>query len=162
MSTSTDSRWQDWPRARAVQVDADAVHVRLVDGRGLTVPIEWFGFLAAGTEAERQDFRIQGDGDGIWWDTLDDGVSVPSLLGLGEMPPPDPSVRSYTVDYVPGDGGWTASVRGTWLMSIGSTLAGAKRAVRSNLRRYLGVHSLGAAGIEVADEVQSAETVGAR
>jgi hypothetical protein len=162
MSTSTDSRWQDWPRAHAVQVKADAVHVRLVDGRELTVPIEWFGFLAAATEAQRQDYRIQGGGDGIWWDTLDDGVSVPSLLGLGEMPPPDPSVRAYTVDYLREDGGWTASVRGTWLTSFGSTLAAAKRAVRSNLRRYLGVHSLGVAGIEVADEVQPAETVGAR
>src|SRR5579859_6588679 len=117
MSTSIDSRWQNWPRARAVHVDSDAVHVRLVDGRELAVPIEWFGFLAAGTEEQRRDFRIQGDGDGIWWDTLDEGVSVPGLLGLGEMPPPDPSVRSYAVDYVPEDGGWTASVRGTWLTS---------------------------------------------
>ncbi|MBF6604368.1 MAG: DUF2442 domain-containing protein [Chloroflexi bacterium] len=149
-----DSRWRDWPRARAVHVDSDAVHVHLVDGRQLTVPIEWFGFLAAGTEEQRRDFRIQGDGDGIWWDTLDEGVSVPGLLGLGEMPPPDPSARSYAVDYVPQDGGWTASVRGTWLTSSGSTLAAAKRAVRSNLRRYLGVHSLGSAGIEVVDDIQ--------
>lgn len=162
MSTSIDSRWQDWPRANAVHVDSDSVHVRLVDGRELTVPIEWFGFLAAGTQDQRQDVRIQGDGDGIWWDGLDDGVSVPSLLGLGEMPPPDPSVCSYTVDYVPGDGGWTASVRGTWLTSSGSTLAAAKRAVRSNLRRYLGVHSLGSAGIEVVDDVHRGARVEVR
>lgn len=162
MSTSIDRRWQDWPRASGVHVDSDAVHVRLVDGRELTVPIEWFGFLAAGTQDQRQDVRIQGDGDGIWWDGLDDGVSVPSLLGLGEMPPPDPSLHSYTFDYVPEDGGWTASVRGTWLTSSGSTLAAAKRAVRSNLRRYLGVHSLGSAGINVVDDIQRGAPVEVR
>jgi len=157
-----DRRWHDWPRARTVHVDAEAVHVHLVDGRELTVPIEWFGFLAAGTQAQWQDLRILGDGEGIWWDALDEGVSVPGLLGLGEMPPPDPSVRSYAVDYVPEDGGWTASVRGTWLTSSGSTLAAAKRAVRSNLRRYLGVHSLGSAGIEVVDDVQHRTPVDVR
>jgi len=49
------------------------------------VPIKWFGFLAASTEEQRRDVRILGDGDGLWWEGLDEGVSVPGLLGLGEM-----------------------------------------------------------------------------
>jgi hypothetical protein len=48
------------------------------------------------------------------------------------------------------------------LTSSGATLAAAKRAVRSNLRRYLGVHSLGSAGIEVMDEVPRGVPIAAR
>ena len=102
MRTSIDSRWQDWPRAAAISVARDAVTVRLVDGRVLSLPIDWFGFLVGRTEAEQRDVAIIEGGEGLWWETIDEGASVPSLLGLPEDPPPDPSVRVYTVDYVPG------------------------------------------------------------
>ena len=161
MTTLIDNRWENWPRASAVRVDPEAVHVRLVDGREIAVPIDWFGFLADGTEVQRQDFAIEGDGQGIWWDSLDDGVSVPSLLGLPEDPPPDPAVRSYAIDYTLEDGIWAGRIRGTRLMSVGSTLAATKRAARSNLRQYLGVRALGASGIAVVDEVRSQVPVAA-
>jgi hypothetical protein len=47
-----------------------------------------------------------------------------------------------------------AVIRGTRLTSDGETLAETKRAIRSNLRRYLGVPSLRSAWIDVVDEVQ--------
>ena len=153
MSTSLDSRWENWPRAAEVQVGTAAVHVRLVDGHELSVPFAWFGFLSAGTEAQRRDVVLEGDGEAIYWPALDDSVSVPSLLGLPEIPPPDPSVGLYTVDYLPGEDGWLAEVRGTGFTSFGATLAAARRAVRNVLRRYHGVRSLGGAGIAVADVV---------
>lgn len=153
MNTSLSSQWDSWPRAASVAVDQAAVRVRLVDGRELSVPIAWFGFLDEATDAERQEVEIIERGEGIWWDSVDEGVSVPSLLGLSEMPPPDPTLRSYTIDYEGGGEGWVATIRGTSLTSIGSTLATARREVRANLRTYLRVSSLRAAGIVVVDAV---------
>jgi len=48
------------------------------------VPLAWFEWLANASEAQRRDFSIVGGGAGIWWDTLDDGLSVPRLFGLPE------------------------------------------------------------------------------
>ncbi len=162
MSTSLDNRWENWPRAAEVQVGVAAVHVRLFDGRELSVPFDWFGFLSAGTDAQRREVVLEGDGEAIYWPALDDSVSVPSLLGLPEIPPPDPAVHSYAIDYDLEDGIWAGRIRGTRLMSIGSTLAATKRAARSNLRRYLGVRALGASGIAVVDEVRSQVPVAAK
>lgn len=153
MNTSLSSQWESWPRAASVAVDQTAVRVRLVDGRELSVPIAWFGFLDKATEAERQDVEIIERGEGIWWDAVDDGVSVPSLLGLSEMPPPDPTLRSYTIDYEGDSDGWVATIRGTSLTSIGPTFAAVRREVRVNLRTYLRVPSLRAAGVQVIDAV---------
>ena len=88
MSPSVRSLPETWPRAAEVRIVSGSVWVRLVDGRELTVPYQWFGFLSDATEAERRDMVLEGDGDAIYWPTLDDSVSVPSLLGL----PEDPSV----------------------------------------------------------------------
>lgn len=153
MSSSTGNRWDDWPRAAAVRVEKDTVWVALVDGRELRMPISWFGFLDGRSRAELEDVEVIGFGSSIWWETIDEGVSVPSLLGLPENPPPDPNVRSYTVDYSSDGDGWMAEVRDTRLGSIGRTLVSTQRAVRSNLARYHGVRSLKSIGIEVVDVV---------
>ena len=84
MTTSihpTDSR----PTATAAGVIADRLHVTLADGRELLVPLVWFDWLAAASEADRADLELIEGGEGIWWEKLDDGVSVPGLLGLPHM-----------------------------------------------------------------------------
>lgn len=153
MSGSTGNRWDDWPRAAEIRVDPGSVWVRLVDGRELRVPFAWFGFLEGRTRAELEDVEISAFGSSIWWETIDEGVSVPSLLGLPEIPPPDPSVQTYTVDYTSDGEGWMARVRDTHLGSLGPTLAATQRSVRSNLAHYHGVRSLKRIGIEVIDVI---------
>lgn len=74
------------PRAAAVRVDACRLVVTLRDGREISVPVAWFDWLAEATEEQRRDLRIAEDGAGIWWNQLDDGVSVPGLFGLPEWP----------------------------------------------------------------------------
>ena len=74
-------------------------------------------------------------------------------------PPPDPSVRNYVVDYRTEDDAWIAEVRGTGFTTLGRTLASAKRRTRELLCGYLQVKDLGAAGIDVVDEVRSSEAV---
>jgi len=70
------------PTAAAALVVGDRLSVTLNDGRELLVPISWFGWLAEAPTAQRTDVRIIEGGLGLWWDQLDDGVSVPALLGL--------------------------------------------------------------------------------
>ena len=70
------------PTAAAALMVGDRLSVTLKDGRELFVPISWFKWLADAPLAKRADLRIVEGGLGIWWEQLDDGVSVPGLLGL--------------------------------------------------------------------------------
>ena len=65
-----------------MEVSRDWVRVDLRDGRRLSVPVAWFQWLARADEAELADFEIIEDGQGIWWNAIDEGLSVPGLLGL--------------------------------------------------------------------------------
>ena len=86
MSSSTHSPSLDRPRALAARVERDRLWVSLEDGREIGVPVAWFDWLAAGTPAARADLRLVEGGAGIWWDQLEDGISVPGLLGRPEWP----------------------------------------------------------------------------
>jgi hypothetical protein len=84
MTTSTSSDALTHPRAAKVIVDASSLRVTVEDGREIGVPLDWFQWLANASEDQRRDFRIIGGGAGIWWEELDDGLSVPRLFGLPE------------------------------------------------------------------------------
>lgn len=155
MSTSTSNAWPTWPRASSAGVEPERLRVELTDGREISVPLDWFDWLVGATDDQRQDFKIVEDGAGIWWEPLEDGISVPSLLGLPEYPPPDPNIRTYVVVYRFEDEAWIAGVRGTDFSTFGRTLAVAKRRARELLCAYLELKDLGAAGIDVVDEVEA-------
>jgi hypothetical protein len=70
------------PRAMSAAVADDRLRVALEDGRELSVPVDWFGWLATATDEQRNDLEVIEYGLGIWWEALDEGVSVPWLLGL--------------------------------------------------------------------------------
>lgn len=78
MSTSV-SKASD---AMAVEVrfDAHLMHVRLLDGREISVPIEWFPKLRQATSEQRKKWRLIGKGIGIHWEALDEDISVAALL----------------------------------------------------------------------------------
>ena len=86
MTSSTRDRLVGRPRAASATVDARLLRVTLIDGRETGVPIEWFDWLARGTQAQRADLTIIEGGTGIVWNQLDDSLSVPGLLGLPEFP----------------------------------------------------------------------------
>ena len=69
------------PTATAAEVTAGRLHVTLTDRREIIGPVGWFDWLAQATEAQRSDLELIEGGEGIWWEQLDDGVSVPGLLG---------------------------------------------------------------------------------
>jgi hypothetical protein len=60
-------------------VTDDALHVRLADGRELSVPLAWFARLREGTPEQRSNFRLVGGGVGSHWPSLDEDLSVAGL-----------------------------------------------------------------------------------
>lgn len=70
------------PVATAAVIADGRLHVTLDDGREIIVPISWFDWLAKATDEQRSELDLIEGGEGIWWEQLDEGVSVPGLLGL--------------------------------------------------------------------------------
>jgi hypothetical protein len=66
--------------ASDVWFDSDMMHVRLLDGREISVPLEWFPKLRDATGEQRKKWRLIGRGVGIHWDELDEDISVAALL----------------------------------------------------------------------------------
>jgi len=78
--------------AQNVNVTDDALIVDLSDGRTVSVPLAWFPRLLHGTPAERNKWRLIGDGEGIHWPDLDEDISVENLI-LGK--PSGESQKSF-------------------------------------------------------------------
>lgn len=68
------------PLAHNVQCKNDILSVELVDGRTITVPVMWFPLLSNATQAQRENWVILGDGEGIHWPDIDEDLSVSALL----------------------------------------------------------------------------------
>lgn len=70
----------DIPLAVNVSVSDDTLSVDLRDGRTLSVPLAWYPRLTYGSGAERGNWRLIGDGEGIHWVDLDEDISIMGLL----------------------------------------------------------------------------------
>ncbi len=78
MSTPVTKHFQ--AIASDIWFDADMMHVRLVDGRELAIPLEWFPKLRMATESQLKNWRFIGKGIGIHWEEIDEDISVAGLL----------------------------------------------------------------------------------
>lgn len=67
-------------RAEEVAFTEDAMTVRLDDGRAMSVPLAWYPRLFHGSQGERKNYELIGDGEGIHWPDLDEDISVEGLL----------------------------------------------------------------------------------
>lgn len=68
------------PTATDVLFTDDALKVTLADGREVTAPLAWFPRLEAASPEDRNQWRLIGGGVGIHWDSVDEDISVESLL----------------------------------------------------------------------------------
>jgi hypothetical protein len=66
--------------ASDVWFDSDMIHVRLLDGREISAPLEWFPRLRDASGEQRKNWRLIGRGVGIHWEDIDEDISVASLL----------------------------------------------------------------------------------
>lgn len=63
-----------------VTVTDDTLSVELSDGRSISVPLAWYPRLAHADQAERDNWRLIGQGEGIHWDAVDEDLSIEGLL----------------------------------------------------------------------------------
>jgi hypothetical protein len=68
------------PRVVAAQVTDDLITAHLADGRTISVPLVWSWRLADATPAQRENFQITGNGEGIHWPDVDEDISVRGML----------------------------------------------------------------------------------
>ena len=58
----------------------DLLTVFLNDGRIIIFPCTSMKWLSQATEEQQQNFSVESDGYGIWWEELDDGIALNHLL----------------------------------------------------------------------------------
>lgn len=66
--------------AEKVRVTDEELAVDLVDGRTVTVPVQWYPRLANGAPSKRRNWRLIERGEGIHWPGLDEDIGVEDLL----------------------------------------------------------------------------------
>ena len=70
------------PLAVDVACSSDVLQVSLADGREISVTLSWYPRLENASSKDRKNWQLIGGGLGIHWDSLDEDVSVESLLRL--------------------------------------------------------------------------------
>ncbi|HEY0071331.1 MAG TPA: DUF2442 domain-containing protein [Chloroflexia bacterium] len=88
----TDRDNEDQPAALSLRFDKERMYLLLQDGRELQVPLILFPRLFFATPEQREQYEIGPYGEDIHWDSLDEDISVHSLLL-----PPD-QVQYYNDD----------------------------------------------------------------
>lgn len=58
------------------------LHARLLDGREIGVPLDWFPKLRDADNEQRNKWRLIGKGTGIHWEEIDEDISVESMLSF--------------------------------------------------------------------------------
>ena len=58
--------------------EGERLHVHLRDGREIATPLWWYPFLNGSSEEQLNAIELHYSG--LWWDHIDEGVSVKGLL----------------------------------------------------------------------------------
>ena len=77
------------PVAVDVRMSSRHFAIDLADGRCVLVPLEWYPRLLNASKAERQNWRLLGDGYAIEWPDLDEHIGIEGLMAghaSGESP----------------------------------------------------------------------------
>jgi hypothetical protein len=68
------------PNAVEVSITDDDLIIHLADGRRIVVPLSWYPRLLYASQAERQNWRLLGNGYAIEWPDLDEHIGVEGIL----------------------------------------------------------------------------------
>jgi hypothetical protein len=66
--------------AKSLDFDKEMMHVNLIDGRIISVPIIWFPILFLATPEQRMNYEIGGGGISLHWEEIDEDLSVANLM----------------------------------------------------------------------------------
>jgi len=61
-----------------------SLHFVLADGREISAPLEWFPRLRDAKVIDRKNWRFIGNGIGVHWPTIDEDISIKTLMGGNE------------------------------------------------------------------------------
>jgi Protein of unknown function (DUF2442) len=75
-------------RIKSIDISDDMITARLLDGRIISVPLAWSWRLAAATPAQRANYQIIGDGQGVHWPDVDEDISAAGMLTGEPARPP--------------------------------------------------------------------------
>jgi hypothetical protein len=78
------------PLIQDVRITGDEIIVQLSDGRVVSVPLAWSWRLFEATPAQRANWRLIGNGQGVHWPEIDEDLSAEGLLHGA------PSYRSFS------------------------------------------------------------------
>ena len=67
-------------RVKTVTATDDLITFHLVDGRVISVPLVWSWRLSEATPAQRNNYEIIGDGQGVHWPDVDEDLSVAGMF----------------------------------------------------------------------------------
>jgi hypothetical protein len=67
-------------RVKHAVVTGDLITFHLVDGRVVSVPLVWSWRLSEATSAQRDNYEIIGDGQGVHWPDVDEDLSVEGMF----------------------------------------------------------------------------------
>ena len=82
-------------RVVAVLISDDTLSVDLEDGRTVAVPLSWYPRLLHGSEIERANWTLIGDGEGINWPDLDEDISTEGILAGNPSGESDRSLQKW-------------------------------------------------------------------
>ena len=63
-----------------ISCSSESLTAELADGRVVSTPLSWYPRLVHATQAERDNWQIEGNGDAIRWPDLDEDILVEALL----------------------------------------------------------------------------------
>jgi hypothetical protein len=68
------------PRISELKVTNESIIAQLADGRTVSVPLAWSWRLSEATPAQRNNFEIMGNGQGVHWPDVDEDISAVGML----------------------------------------------------------------------------------
>ena len=71
-----------------VSVSDETITAYLMDGRVISVPLEWSWRLVEATPEQRGHFEIIGNGHGVHWPDIDEDISAEGMLSGTPAPRP--------------------------------------------------------------------------
>lgn len=79
-------------RIKGISINEDTITACLVDGRVISVPLAWSWRLSEASPAQRANYEIIGDGEGVHWPAIDEDISAEGMLhGVPAPRPKKPS-----------------------------------------------------------------------
>lgn len=90
------------PLAKSVRIDADRIHLTLIDGREMLIPCRLYPTLHAASPADRENITILGDGEMILWESLDFLVPTQGLIeGHPQIKPRPAALKKWSATTPP-------------------------------------------------------------